>query len=308
MSLPWISRRRTSPVKQMNSSLPLARTSQNALPTISKTVTAIKPEANYSASSLRVQCLSLSERSLPEITHFSESFSSFIRVSSIAEPLLLGDLVSKLKNSTRNPFELSRNFPESMVSQILRDVGKIFHQENNVLDVNVTDRRHLTIVGDLHGQFYDLMQIFESQGYPSEDRPYLFLGDYVDRGYWGMEVILLLFLLKIQNPSSVLILRGNHETRQCTEIYGFQDEVELKYSTDIYDQIMGVFDELPLACLIESAPMVVEKSMGAKSVSKINKKTAMALHGGLYRKRFSHKLGSIFDLESCVRYQTLTRD
>ena len=86
----------------------------------------------------------------------------------------------------------------------------------------------LVVVGDIHGQFYDLLQLFEKFGFPPKTN-YLFLGDYVDRGKFCIEVMTLLMALKINHPTSVNFLRGNHEGRVMTTSYNFK--IECKYIT-----------------------------------------------------------------------------
>ena len=80
----------------------------------------------------------------------------------------------------------------------------------------------VTICGDIHGQFYDLMELFKVAG-RLPDTNFLFMGDYVDRGYFGVETILLLLCLKVRYPARLTLLRGNHESRQTTQTYGFYD-------------------------------------------------------------------------------------
>ncbi|RLV93811.1 Serine/threonine-protein phosphatase T [Spathaspora sp. JA1] len=129
------------------------------------------------------------------------------------------------------------------------------HEKLNVVGDNsdeivLENGKKLTIVGDTHGQFYDVLNLFKKFGHVTQDHIYLFNGDFVDRGSWSCEVALYLYVLKIIFPKQVFINRGNHETSDMNKTYGFADECEFKYSKKIFEAFTESFGALPLACLI----------------------------------------------------------
>lgn len=107
----------------------------------------------------------------------------------------------------------------------------------------------ITIVGDIHGQYYDLLKLLEVGGNPDHTQ-FLFLGDYVDRGSFSIEVLLLLYALKINFPDRIWLIRGNHECRQMTTFFNFRDECEYKYDIVVYYAFMESFDTIPLSAVI----------------------------------------------------------
>ncbi|GMJ15981.1 PROTEIN PHOSPHATASE X -2, PP4 catalytic (PP4c) subunit 2, protein phosphatase X 2 [Hibiscus trionum] len=137
---------------------------------------------------------------------------------------------------------------ESEVKALCLKAMEILVEESNVQRVDAP----VTICGDIHGQFYDMKELFKV----GDDCPktnYLFLGDFVDRGYYSVETFLLLLALKVRYPDRITLVRGNHESRQITQVYGFYDECFRKYgSVNVWRYCTDIFDYLSLSALIEN--------------------------------------------------------
>lgn len=114
----------------------------------------------------------------------------------------------------------------------------------------------MTVCGDTHGQYYDLLNIFKINGNPSETNPYLFNGDFVDRGSFSVEVIVLLFAWMAHNPKCMYLTRGNHEAKNMNKLYGFEGELLHKYDNRTYDLFSEIFNHLPLCFVLNKKVFV----------------------------------------------------
>lgn len=142
--------------------------------------------------------------------------------------------------------------PESDMKVLCEKVKDLLMEESNIRPV----KSPVTVCGDIHGQFHDLLELFKiAGGFPSGSSPstnYIFLGDYVDRGYFSLETFTLLMILKVKYPQHITLVRGNHESRQITQVYGFYEECLTKYgSTMVWKYCCQVFDFLTLSAIID---------------------------------------------------------
>lgn len=168
-------------------------------------------------------------------------------------------------------FKFSHVLHRRYVFEILCQVYRYFVDQPSLVDVNINYEKKFTVVGDIHGQFFDLLNIFKINGLPSEENPYLFNGDIVDRGSFSIECILLLLSLKLLYPEHLYISRGNHETHTMNQMYGFEGECKHKYSHQVYEFFSQVFQVLPLAhCLI------------GLNADGLQAKKVLVMHGGLF--------------------------
>lgn len=160
---------------------------------------------------------------------------------------------------------------------IILKARDLFEKDKSLVHITVPEDKEVTVCGDIHGQYYDLLNIWSINGNPSEENPYLFNGDFIDRGSFSVEVVLSLLAWKVALPNHLFMARGNHESRNLNKMYGFEGEVKHKYNEKTYELFSDLFCYLPVAHCI-------------------NRKIFVA-HGGLYSKDGV----KISDIESCNR-------
>lgn len=141
--------------------------------------------------------------------------------------------------------------------KILCDMDSYLRTLPSLVDIPIPDESKFTICGDIHGQFYDLMNIFKINGLPSPTNPYLFNGDFVDRGSFSVECIFTLFGFKLLYPEHFFLARGNHETINMNQMYGFTGEVRSKYNGTMSDMFTQVYNWLPLCHLLNKRVLVM---------------------------------------------------
>lgn len=166
----------------------------------------------------------------------------------------IDDMIERFKNG--------KKLHKKYVYQILKAVYEIVYAEPTMNEIQVPADTKLTVCGDTHGQYFDLLEIFRLNGFPDEKHAYLFNGDFVDRGSWSTEIALLLYAYKWLNPKGFWLNRGNHETDDMNRVYGFEGECKAKYNEKTFKLFSESFSALPLATLIG--------------------KKYLTLHGGLF--------------------------
>lgn len=162
------------------------------------------------------------------------------------KPLDVDEMIQKLLDAgylgkrTRNVC-----LKNSEIAQICHQAREIFLSQPSLLELSTP----VKIVGDVHGQYADLLRLFTKCGFPPSSN-YLFLGDYVDRGKQSLETILLLLCYKIKYPENFFLLRGNHECANVTRVYGFYDECKRRCNIKTWKLFIDTFNTLPLAAIV----------------------------------------------------------
>jgi len=164
----------------------------------------------------------------------------------------------------------------TLLDELCKDAEETLKAEPVMLNLELASDDTLVIVGDVHGQFRDMQEHILSVQRDAEDgkekknHKFLFLGDYVDRGPHGIEVMLLLLALKVEYPSHIFLLRGNHEETQTCRVYGFLQECRTKLDVEAWSKFVEVFRYLPLAAAVI-----------CPNDTKGNQKQFFCAHGGL---------------------------
>ena len=164
-------------------------------------------------------------------------------------------------------------FTNQEIFELIQEVKPLIEKDHSLIRV----RSPCKIFGNIHGSYNDLMRYFESFGNPSDDNQmgdinvmqYIFLGDFCDRGLYSLEVILLLFALKVKYPDFIYLIRGHHEDKYINEKYGLGEECrdrlldDIKNPLSIFSNINKVFDYLPFGILVDNNILMVHGGIGS---------------------------------------------
>ena len=145
-----------------------------------------------------------------------------------------------------NPITQNNQLTQDEIKFLCTKALEIFMEEPVLLEVSAP----VNICGDTHGQYNDLLRLFEFGGRPPQTN-YLFLGDYVDRGKNSVETMGLLLAYKIKYPNNIFLLRGNHESEIINHVYGFFDECKRRYNTKVYKLFSDCFNWLPISAIVD---------------------------------------------------------
>lgn len=158
----------------------------------------------------------------------------------------------------RQPNYQQVSLDQSTVTALCAKSRDIFMEQPMLLELESP----ISLCGDIHGQYHDLLRIFEHCGFPPITS-YLFLGDYVDRGKKSLETICLLFAYKIKYPENFFLLRGNHESPSICRIYGFYDECKKRYNIKVWKTFCDVFNVLPVCAMIHDKVICMHGGLSA---------------------------------------------
>ncbi len=177
----------------------------------------------------------------------------------------LGEIVDEIFiDSLTTFYKAQGRLPKETLHKILRSSRALLKKQPSLVDINLEFNDVLNICGDIHGQFFDLCNIFDMCGPCSSNNCYLFNGDFVDRGAWSLEVLVLLLVNKLARPQHFHLGRGNHESEDVNRLYGFQNEVFDKYDQKTFALIQDVFNWLPLAHRVNESVLVMHGGLSSR--------------------------------------------
>jgi serine/threonine-protein phosphatase PP1 catalytic subunit len=163
-----------------------------------------------------------------------------------AGELKLDEFIERLKNLKTKKVNTPCQMSEGEIKELCIRAKDVFMKQPMLLDLTAP----VKIVGDIHGQFHDLLRLFDIGGFPPKSN-YLFLGDYVDRGKQSLETICLVLALKVKYEENFFLLRGNHECASVNKTYGFYDECKKRFNIKIWKLFCECFNCMPVAALID---------------------------------------------------------
>eukprot|EP00287_Rhodomonas_sp_CCMP768_P005404 CAMPEP_0196724084 /NCGR_PEP_ID=MMETSP1091-20130531/6096_1 /TAXON_ID=302021 /ORGANISM="Rhodomonas sp., Strain CCMP768" /LENGTH=498 /DNA_ID=CAMNT_0042066179 /DNA_START=60 /DNA_END=1556 /DNA_ORIENTATION=- len=181
-----------------------------------------------------------------------------------------GQVTAKFMEDLLEHYKNEKKLHIKFAWQILYQVREILKKEETVVDVKVPQGEHITVCGDVHGQFYDLCNIFELNGRPSPSNPYLFNGDFVDRGSFSIETVMTLLTYKVLYPEHMHLNRGNHESVNMNKMYGFEGEVISKLGKEIVPLFTDIFQWLPLAHVVGGKVLVLHGGLFSKDETSLD--------------------------------------
>lgn len=166
--------------------------------------------------------------------------------ANIIEPTVCLDLQP---DDLRERFSMQKRIELGEAMELIDRARDVMATEPNIISLQAP----LLAVGDIHGQYFDLLNMIEQGGIPGVEEQYLFLGDYVDRGSFSCEVMFFLLSLKVAYPTKVWLLRGNHECATVSGHFGFKKECKMKYGMNVYYKFLLLFQSMPLAAVISTS-------------------------------------------------------
>lgn len=219
-----------------------------------------------------------SEASIPASERFAKTVGQMDVPVTYEGPKLPedGTVTQEFVGEMMNYFKKQKMIPKKYVIQMLIQLKNQLAKLPSLVDVSVPEENSdgsegkLTVCGDTHGQYYDLLNIFEQNGLPSETNPYLFNGDFVDRGSFSVENVLTLFAWKLVYPDHLILTRGNHETVSMNKVYGFEGEVKHKLDSSLMELFTEVFQALPLAACVNNKALVVHGGLMSQDGTTLN--------------------------------------